>query len=514
MVRTGWKTFLAVLPAVLLLAPAASAADASLESAPAGQTTLADNPFAPPPLSEECTEFCGLCAEETGKGKKKNGMCERVEAKCGCAAHAEAVRDAEALLAKKAAKDSAQRAEQARIDSARKATVVDDMAGYLRGACKADTCRLSFVVDKNPAPTSEATASDDAAQTKNPFAPPPLGEECSEFCGECGAPKKGRKDPMCEKVEAKCGCAAHAEAVAAAERLFAEKVAKEKAERDAAAARSLDAAKQILEFCERETATPLCSVSVVLDRAWFAVVDLRLFRPEPPPAPVVAQQPAYADEPAQQPAYEPAPREERESGEESENRTKAGTSFGVIEWGLGMTREDHYGGLPFRQTNGFEMSLLYLKRFYFYEAGSFQLGLGLDYNAIMTDDEVYISDYYYGYYYTDLYEYRLFHHGITLEIPIGLRLGLPLGPKFKPFVSENIAFRHTIHESAYIRVDGDDLWEYHWPEFGDWAFMAWFGAGVEFNRFSLEFRWMEYSGQKGSAQDFRRNWRFVLGFGL
>ena len=131
---------------------------------------------------------------------------------------------------------------------------------------------------------------------------------------------------------------------------------------------------------------------------------------------------------------------------------------------------------------------------------------------------MYISDYYYGYYFTDLYEYRLFHHGISLEIPVGLRLGLPISPKFKPFISQNIAVRHGIHESAYIRVDGDDLWEYSWPPFKAWSFIAWFGAGVEFNRFSMEFRWMEYSGEysgdAGGAQDFRRNWRLTFGFGL
>ena len=293
----------------------------------------------------------------------------------------------------------------------------------------------------------------------------------------------------------------------------AAQAAKDSAENVAKAQRSKEAAQRIFDFCEKETTAPLCSVTVALDRAWFAVVDLRLFKPAPPPPPPVA---VVVQQPVAQPAprYAPAPQEEKRDEEKSEGSTKAGTSFGVIEWGLGMTREDHYGQLDFRQTNGFEMSLLYLKRFYFYEAGSFQLGLGLDYNAINTDDEVYISSYYYGYYYTDLYEYRLFHHGVSLEIPVGIRLGLPLGPKFKPFVSENIAFRHTIHESAYIEVDDDDLWKYHWPEFGDWAFIAWFGAGVEFNRFSLEFRWMEYSGQKGSAQDFRRNWRLVFGFGL
>ena len=424
MVRTGWKTFLAVLPAVLLLAPAASAADASLESAPAGQTTLADNPFAPPPLSEECTEFCGLCAEETGKGKKKNGMCERVEAKCGCAAHAEAMEEAERLLARKAAKDSAERAEKAVRDSVRRAAVVEDVAGYLREACRSDTCRISFVVDKNPPPKpeepaarEESAARTEAAPAENPFMPPALGEECAEFCGACeeGAKKgKKKKDAMCEKIEARCGCEAHAEAVAEAERLFAEQIAKESAERAAQAAkdsvqraataqRSKEAAQRIFDFCEKETAAPLCSVTVVLDRAWFAIVDLRLFKPAPPPpppAPVVVQQPAA--QPA--PRYAPAPREEkRDEEKKDDSSTKAGTSFGVIEWGLGMTREDHYGQLDFRQTNGFEMSLLYLKRFYFYEAGSFQRGRGLDYNAIMTEDEVYISSYYYGYYYTDLY---------------------------------------------------------------------------------------------------------------
>ena len=78
--------------------------------------------------------------------------------------------------------------------------------------------------------------------------------------------------------------------------------------------------------------------------------------------------------------------------------------------------------------------------------------------------------------------------------------------------------RHGIHESAYFDVDGDDLWEYSWPPFKAWSFIAWFGVGIEGRRFSMEFRWMEYSGEysgdAGGAQDFRRNWRLTFGFGL
>ncbi len=517
MVRTGWKTFLAVLPAVLLLAPAASAADASLESAPAGQTTLADNPFAPPPLSEECTEFCGLCAEETGKGKKKNGMCERVEAKCGCAAHAEAMEEAERLLARKAAKDSAERAEKAARDSVRRAAVVEDVAGYLREACRSDTCRISFVVDKNPPPKAEEPAAreEPAAQpettpAENPFMPPALGEECAEFCGACeeGAKKgKKKKDAMCEKIEARCGCEAHAEAVAEAERLFAEQIAKESAERAAQAAkdsvqraataqRSKEAAQRIFDFCEKETAAPLCSVTVVLDRAWFAIVDLRLFKPAPPPpppAPVVVQQPVA--QPA--PRYAPAPQEEKRDEEKKSNLPMAeshgwlkphhgvtivleGLKEREIAEGLPVDREDYddeYGESEL-ETGSFILG--FFKLTHLGTLFSFQRGVNIGWSSGSYDiDSRYI------------YEAR--YDNFFLEVPLELRLGYPGAG---PFLSASAHIRKPI--ASHIRIDGywsEDEWS-DWDAYQvtDWDIFLYFGIGLELTRHAaLQYRGLWHS---------------------
>ena len=414
-------------------------------------------------------------------------MCERVEAKCGCAAHAEAMRDAEELLARQAEKrarqDSIDRAEA----NARKAAIAEEMAAYLRKSCAADTCRLAFVVDKQKTPKPKEPAPEAELETtpaNNPFAPPAPSEECSEFCGECGAPKKGKKDPMCERVEAKCGCAAHAEALAEAERLFAEQLEKEKAERKAAELRSLDAAKRILEFCEKETTTPLCSVSVVLDRAWFAVLDLRLFNPAPPPpppAPIVAEQPpAY-----ETPQYAQAPREEKRDEEKKSNLPMAeshgwlkphhgitivleGLKEQEIAEGLPVDRGDYHDlGEKFEFETG-SFILGFFKLTHLGGPFSFQRGVNIGFGSGSYDIDSW-------------YIYQARYDNFFLEVPLEFRLGYPGAG---PFISASAHIRKPI--ASHVRIDG--YWsEREWSDWDayqvtDWDIFLYFGIGFEITR--------------------------------
>lgn len=142
-------------------------------------------------------------------------------------------------------------------------------------------------------------------------------------------------------------------------------------------------------------------------------------------------------------------------------------------------------------------NLGFFLRWYFYRAGSFQLGLNAVYHHGYYDIEE--SDYRIGgnrYYYN--HDVSINYHSIMAEIPLTFRLGIPF--VLSPYLSLDIHVRKPIY--AWIDYDVDvsmrlgDYYEYSnrdydYDDYGtsdgafadsDWEFLGYLGFGIEFTR--------------------------------
>lgn len=140
----------------------------------------------------------------------------------------------------------------------------------------------------------------------------------------------------------------------------------------------------------------------------------------------------------------------------------------------------------------FEGRLGYVFRWYFYDAGAVNLGLGFvyHYHRMISDED-------------DVHQEYKYHYG-ALDIPITLRLGVPKIPYVRPYVSESFVFQKPLVLAYHEKYEGDgknhNAWENDMYDFGDWEFTVWLGFGVEFTRhFSVEYQMMLGSKAMGDA---------------
>lgn len=142
-------------------------------------------------------------------------------------------------------------------------------------------------------------------------------------------------------------------------------------------------------------------------------------------------------------------------------------------------------------------NLGFFLRWYFYRAGSFQLGLNAVYHHGYYDIEE--SDFRIGeerYYYS--HDVSINYHSIMAEIPLTFRFGIPF--VLSPYLSLDIHVRKPIY--AWIDYDVDvsmrlgDYYEYSnrdydYDDYGtsngaftesDWEFLGYLGFGIEFTR--------------------------------
>lgn len=175
----------------------------------------------------------------------------------------------------------------------------------------------------------------------------------------------------------------------------------------------------------------------------------------------------------------------------------------------------------------FGINLGFLMRFYFYSAGSFQVGV----NAVYHYGEYDISD--------DLYvplagypdNAELTYHSLMFEIPVQGRFGFKI-PRIPvvPFVSASLHVRKPIY--AWTEYDVDYHWDsyfygsyYDWNSydgfynFADWEFLLYVGYGVEIYRhISLQWQFsflslVTYSDElMNYDQDDLDTWRLSLDY--
>lgn len=169
----------------------------------------------------------------------------------------------------------------------------------------------------------------------------------------------------------------------------------------------------------------------------------------------------------------------------------------------------------------FMAGLSYIAKWYFYSAGSIQTGLGVHFRHHSVDDDKFrwLGSLYY--YYDDTYmEIEVEYFNISLEIPVGIRIGLPF-KYFAPFVSNTFYIQKPLYGWGYLYIDGygnyteKDLDGDFYGK-NDWEFIDWIGVGFEVaQHFSLEFQTMLFAERTGSAhlfdpdESFRINMQFT-----
>lgn len=181
----------------------------------------------------------------------------------------------------------------------------------------------------------------------------------------------------------------------------------------------------------------------------------------------------------------------------------------------------------------FMAGLSYIARWYFYSAGSIQTGLGVHFRHHSVEDDKFrwLGSLYYGYNMDgSLYDYDTYmeieveYFNISLEIPVGIRIGLPF-KYFAPFVSNTFYIQKPLYGWGYLYIDGYGCYSGSCGEkdldgdfYGknDWEFIDWIGVGFEIaQHFSLEFQTMLFAERTGSAhlfdpdESFRINMQFT-----
>ena len=170
-------------------------------------------------------------------------------------------------------------------------------------------------------------------------------------------------------------------------------------------------------------------------------------------------------------------------------------------------------------------------RWYFYRAGSFQLGLNAIYHHGYYDIEE--SDFRIGgdrYYYT--HDVSIDYHSIMAEIPLTFRFGIPF--VLSPYLSLDIHVRKPIYAwidyDVYLEMRLGDYYDYSnrdysYDDYGsydgafadsDWEFLGYLGFGIEFTR-HVSIQWqmllidaVTYSDEPINYELLVDTWRITL----
>ena len=292
-----------------------------------------------------------------------------------------------------------------------------------------------------------------------------------------------------------------------------------------------------------------CRYTITYTSRELALLEIRLEedKPAPEPAPAVAEVKQPAPAPAPAPAPEPAapaaepelPAEEAcpqvaapaEPEKDSEKEKKKDRIFykvtEVVYGNFGeksyYTKEGTFENLE--QETGYEAGVSYLLRWYFYDGGAFSIGLGTFYHYKK-----------FKYEYSPDEKYGIYYHNIGLDVPISFRLGVPMIPIFKPFISQTFNFHKPVFEVYSIETPpepeteedmvkslaGDatgidlgmfDDMDTRFNGLSDFTFSVWLGFGLQITRhFSAEYQINFGVGVNGHAHKYDEDdyWRIVV----
>ena len=433
--------------------------------------------------------------------------------------------------------DTAKKAEPAMTpaDSATKAAAQPDTA-------KKDSAQVAQAAQPD-------TAKADSAKTE----PAPVDTVALAKAREDSIAKAdSTRKAFCRVTETTCQCKAHEENTLALVALDKEIEVKR------AVADSLQKLKPKLlrEDMARAIADSLqarcntqgkCRYTITYTSKELALLEMRIEEdkpaqePAPAPAFVEIPQPAPAPEP-EAPAAEPEqataeacqePAAPADSAADSTKENKKDRIFyKVMEFTYGNFGENSYYAKDYgrieglEEETGYEAGLTYLLRWYFYDGGAFSIGLGTFYHYKKFYYEISPEE-----------KYGIYYHNIGADIPISFRLGVPVIPIFKPFISETFNFHKPIFEiykietpkvekedgemdvkdlaSNFINIGILDDVKTRFNGINEFNFSVWLGFGLQITRhFSAEYQINFGVGTFGHAHEYDEDtyWRVVVDF--
>lgn len=444
-----------------------------------------------------CASFCMECKE-----KKEDATCAKIDSTCSCVAVLDSIRLEEE---RKAAEQ-----ERLRLEAERKLilkkTQIQKITDVLVDSCQNSFCAFEIFVEadtlKKMAKTklpmakdslerylkqnieANSTGNSSTVQPQEEQVLPPMNEQCKEFCAMCPADSISKiKDTsqvaMCTKIEEQCQCVLQAELAKKAE----EKLA---AEKKAAMEQKLlylenakKTAEKIYGHCNEVSK---CSTLVTLRKKNLDVVEFRNIPVKKvlTPVPVVKPVPKQESKPNNLVPKNPQkPKNLKENKNEKEKTFYSGISLNIGS----LDRESYFEDFD-EDEDGLIGGIGYLARWYFYSAGSFQLGI----NALV--ESVTLAEAEYSY-----LDFNVDQISLVAEIPIELRFGIPLDEYFAPFVSFSLNARKYIY--GWFEYEMENSWLYNdatedgFYESSDIDLLFFFGIGIEISKhFAIQYQWL------------------------
>ena len=424
-----------------------------------------------------------------------------------------------------------------------------------------------IIIETEPAPgDSAATPQAAAPQAAAPAAPGAPADSASAVADSAKAPvdtvalAKAREDSIakadslhkayCRLTETTCQCKAHEEntlaLVALDKEIEARRAIADSLQKLKPRLLREDMARAIADTVQARCNTQgKCRYTITYTSNELALLEIRIEEdkpaPAPAPAPAEVKQPEPAPEPAapaaepEQPAEEVCPQvaapADTSSKDSEKEKKKDRIFYKVMEAVYGNFGERSYytketGTFEnLEQETGYEAGISYLLRWYFYDGGAFSIGLGTFYHFKQFKYEL-----------TPEEKYGIYYHNIGLDAPISFRLGAPIIPIFKPFVSYTFNFHKPIFEIYKIEtppepeteedmmksmagdVAGIDLGMFddmktRFNGLKDFTYSVWLGLGVQITRhFSIEYQFNFGVGTSGHAHKYEDDdyWRIVV----
>ena len=409
-----------------------------------------------------------------------------------------------------------------------------------------------------PADSLRAATAAKAAAATQPAAAPVDTVALAKARADSIAKTDSSRKAFCRITETSCQCKAHAdntlELIAldkeiAAKNAIADSLVKIKSEllRE-------DMARAIADSVQaRCNVQGMCRFTVTYTSKEVALLEMHVTeeKPVPAPAPVEtaapaepvkpapadtakpeakpAEAPVAAAEPAKEaPAAEACPQDSTNKDAKEEKKDER-IFYKVTEVMYGNFGEHSYYAKDIgrirnlEEETGHEAALIYLMRWYFYDGGAISIGLGASYH--------YKS---FTYEFKPEEKYDIYYHNIGADIPISFRLGVPVIPVVKPFISQTFHFHKPIFEVYKVETPPEDEADedamkaimnnfidlgmfddirHRFNGAKELSFSVWLGFGLQITRhFSVEYQMNFGTASSGHAHKFDpdESWRIVV----
>ena len=467
-----------------------------------------------------CVSFCEECI-----GKESTPTCLKVDSTCR---NCKAILDSVQLEKERIAKELEQKRIEEEKALALKQTLTNQIADSVVQKCENSFCAFEIYWNTNqikavkavPLPMKKdsltsylktQTTNDTTQTTKDssesiqksdtiPENIPPMNQECKNFCQMCPEDSTNAKQDsmsisMCAKIEAQCQCKYHAEILAKQEeqkRIDSLKAIEERL-------LYLEAAKIMGQKIYESCSTPEnCSTLVTIRKKNLEIVEFRNIPVKVTAKPVVKKDTLLP--PKQTPP--PPPTNKPLKPQNLKENKKEKIFYSGISLNIGdIDRQSYFEDFD-ENEDGLIGGIGYLARWYFYSAGSFQLGI----NALVESVTMAEGEYSYSSFVDSDLEYDVEQINLIAEIPVEVRFGIPLSEYFAPFVSFSLNARKYIYGWFEYEMDAswsvgnnyyntnyeyNDATEDGFYESSDIYLLFFLGIGIEISKhFAIQYQWL------------------------